>query len=193
MNTDEIGWAHFFNEAMDFSDAFGQQMSEQLRMEFDAALGIKNASKRGFLLFVGMEDMNVTYLVGGRAQAQVEICCPNSSAIVVTAYWKIKDATGLLVAMKNDSFTGDNIEFGWCDDFDKEHFLQFFTPKNVLSKGTNGLAFDVEYNFELYPDLSLAIFCKEKFDAGTLKQMQQTIIGAIPGAYVSEINAADDR
>jgi hypothetical protein len=194
MDSKEIGWATFWNDAATFSNSFQQQMQLQLMRKFNTAMGIENAvSERDFLLFIGMEELNIAYKQGGYAHAQVEVIGPDSVTTIAPIYWKVESAGDLLSATKKDTWTEDNIEFGWGEGFDKDYYLSYFTPKHVMPKGTHGLLFDVEYNLELFPDLGLKIFTTTALSEEELNALYHVLKEHLPEAYVAPITLGEGK
>jgi hypothetical protein len=192
MNNKEIGWAYFYNEALEFSDQFQIQMSKQLELKFRLMLGLTSKSKKNkFMLFVGMEEMK-TVNQDGYSFALIEIICPNSFSKKITAYWKVKNDIDLLSVTQSNKLTDNEIEFGWCSDFDKDYFLKFYNSRKKLNKEENNISFDVEFDFKLFPDLSIKIYPIGKLQEEQIANIRKAFVQNLTCAYVSEITKSED-
>jgi hypothetical protein len=192
MNNKEIGWAYFYNEALEFSEQFQIQMSKQLELKFKLLLGLSEKSKKNnFMLFVGMEEMK-TVNQDGYSFAIIEIICPNSFSKKITAYWAVKNDFDLLNVTQSSNLTEDNIEFGWCSDFDKGYFLNFYNSRKKLNNKENHISFDVEFDFKLFPDLSIKIYPTEKIKDEEIANIRKVFAQNLTCAYVSEITESDN-
>jgi len=192
MNNKEIGWAYFYNEALEFSDQFQIQMSKQLELKFRLMLGLTSKSKKNkFMLFVGMEEMK-TVNQDGYSFALIEIICPNSFSKKITAYWKVKNDLDLLSVTQSNKLTDNEIEFGWCSDFDKDYFLKFYNSRKKLNIEENNISFDVEFDFKLFPDLSIKIYPTEKIQDEEIANVRKAFTQNLTCAYVSEITESEN-
>jgi hypothetical protein len=191
METKSVGWAMFWKDAAKFSNSFQNEMSNQLLEKFNLLLGSKDAKNVfKFLLEVGLREMRMMrqkeYMF-----ALVDVISPTSFSKTITAYWKTGISDDLNNATKNDSLNRTNIEFGWCEDFDKEYFLQFIKPKKILNEKEYDLKFRVEYDYALYPDLSLTFFFRENVQEQDLQKIKKLFDNCLSDAYVSEITNED--
>lgn len=186
------GWAQFWKEAADFSLSFREQMSEQLFLRFYEILGIKDKTKMRFMLQIGLEDMQIS-VKDEYAFGLVTVISPTAFARTITAYWKRENKENALNAINDVSLNRLTIEFGWCSDFDKEYFLEFIKPKKQLPKKKNNLNFIVEYDYALYPDLSLTIHTKNELDDQSLKMIHTVLNQHISNTYISEITSEGDQ
>jgi hypothetical protein len=183
----DMGWASFIEDATEFSEAFRMQMAEQLMQQFNALLGKEDgAAKRQFSLFVGMEPMEIHYK-DGWYHITVEIIGPDSSSRHLSAHWQSDVFDHSVDLTQSNEVNVNNIRFAFGSDFDKDAFLRYFSmPK--LSKKKYELTFDVEYDFALYPDLSLEFHFREEVSADTFSQIRAILVRNIPGAYISELS-----
>lgn len=186
MEGDFSGWAQFWGDARNFSEGFREQMSHQLFVTFYHVLGIKDKSKMRFLLQVGLTDMQ-TFVKDEYAFGLVTIISPTAQAKTITAYWKRQNKENPLNAISDVSLSPSTIEFGFCSDFDKDFFLAFVKPKKQLSRKKNNLNFTVEYDYALYPDLSMTISTEAALDEETPKMIHEVLNQQLSGAYVSEL------
>lgn len=186
------GWAEFWRETANFSKSFREQMSKQLFLKFYSILEVKDKTKMRFMLQVGLEDMQ-TVLKDEYAFGLVTVISPTAYAKTITAYWKTGKNENPLNAINDTSLNPSTIEFGWCSDFEKDFFLEFIKPKKRLSKKKNSLNFIVEYDYTLYPDLSLTIYTKNQLDDETLKMIHTVLNQHISNTYISEITSENDQ
>lgn len=192
MKNKEIGWATFYNEAVDFSEQFQIQMSEQLEVQFKLMLGIPEKSfENEFMIFVGMMEMKTT-VNNDHSFALVEIICPNSFSKLVTAYWRSDKYQDLLKITQTPSISKNDIEFGWCSDFDKDYFLKFFASKNKLNSEKNDISFDVEFDFIVYPDVSIKIVVSEPLKDSEITNIHEMFLQNLSSAYVSELSELEN-
>lgn len=193
MTDTTIGWAFFEKEALEFSESFQVQMSKQLEQRFNHFLNIENVvSDKEFMLFVGSTDMQITYK-DGFGFALVEVISSGMFSNYLTAYWRIEDSTKIESATEKTSLDLGNIEFGWCADFDPEVFLKHVSSIQRLDSKKHNIAFDVEYDFNSYPDLSIEFKFKNEPSENELKTIQNTVSHSLPRSYVSEISLIDDK
>ena len=186
------GWAEFWRESANFSKSFREQMSEQLFRKFYEILGIKDKTKMRFMLQIGLIDMQ-TILKDEYAFGLVTIISPTAYAKTITVYWKRENKENPLNAINDVSLNPHTIEFGWCSDFDKEFFLEFIKPMKRLPKKRNNLSFTVEYDYTLYPDLSITIYTKNELAEETLKMIHTVLNQHISDTYISEITNEGDQ
>jgi hypothetical protein len=182
-----IGWTLFWNDAAQFSNSFQNEMSNQLLEKFNLFLGSNDKNNVfKFLLQVGLTDMKISrdndYMF-----ALVDIISPTSRSKTLTTYWKTAIESDLNDATKSNSLNGTNIEFGWCEDFDTEYFLQFLKPKKNLDEKAYNLNFRVEYDYTLYPDLSLTFHFTKNVEEQDLQEIKELLETRLSNAYVSEI------
>ncbi len=188
-----VGWAYFMNEASQYSESFQEEMSKQLEQRFNQFLQIENvASDKGFMLFVGMTDLKIVYQ-DGYGFGIVEVISPNSFTNYLTFYWKTNDPNKLESAMTLTALDSTSIEFGWCADFNASVFLNYINTVKKLDSKKHNLAFEVEYDFQLFPDLSIEFEFTSKPDDIQLKKIQRIITASLPKAYVSEISQTDEK
>ena len=191
MQTNDIGWATFFNEAStDFSTEFQTEMSNQLMEKFNSLMGIGNfAEDKEFALFVGMEDMKTIYK-DGYAFSLVEVLAPSSETKILTIYWKSKDNKNIV---KSHLISAETVEFGWAADFDVDFFKRF-AKENVISE-INGekLKFKFVADVETYPDLMLYFTCKKKPTKDQLNKIKTLLVENLPESYISDISEKDGK
>lgn len=189
MNSNTIGWAMFFNEAStDFSEAFQTEMAQQLMAQFNSLVEIENfAQDKNFMLVVGMTPLKTTYK-DGYAFVLVEVICPNSESKTITAYWKARENR---LITKVDSITDEDIEFGWCADFDKE-FFKSFSVENVISQ-INGTKLKFKYvaHLELYPDLLITYSFSSEPTEVQLQNIKILLSSNFTEAYISGIGKVE--
>ena len=183
----DIGWASFIEDATEFSEAFRVQMTEQLMQQFNILLGKEDgATKRQFSLFVGMEPMDIHY-ADDWYHITVEIIGPDSCSRHLSAHWQSDVFDHSIDLTQSSAVNTGNIRFTFGSDFDKEAFLRYFSmPK--LSKKKYELTFDVEYDFGLYPDISLEFHFAEEVSEDTFNQIRAILVRNIPGAYISGLS-----
>jgi hypothetical protein len=192
MKDKKIGWAYFYDEALGFSEQFQIQMSEQLELQFNLMLGISEKVKKSkFIMFVGMEEMKTVYQ-DGYSFAIIEIICPNNLSKIITAYWRVKKGVDLMNVTQSNILTENDIEFGWCSDFEKEYFLKFYKKRKSLNKKENNILFDVEFDLKFFPDLSIKIYPIDKIQEEEIVNIQKTFVKILKNAYVSEITKSKD-
>ncbi|MCH5689868.1 hypothetical protein LWM68_39955 [Niabella sp. W65] len=98
----------------------------------------------------------------GYAFALVYITNPVAVATSLTAYWKPLTNINAEIAPELDIWNNENIEFGWCTDFNAENYTPYLKPRNIYSKQQNNTSFLIEYDYTTYPDLAFTICCSEK-------------------------------
>jgi len=180
-------WTMFVNEGAAFTETFREEMATQLLAKFYLMLEIRNEIKRHkFHLHVGMTSLETIYK-DGYAFAIVDILTPISMTISVTAYWKPNNGENVENASKLDVWNKENIEFGWCTDFDKNEFTKYLEPRNVLTKEQLNSNFDYEYDYTLYPDLSLTICFSQKVFEEELTEIASILSTTIKDTYISEL------
>lgn len=186
------GWAMFANEAAAFSGTFREEMAVQLLERFYLMMGIPNPGKQHkFHLQVGLLPLN-TICQDGCGFAVVYIVSPDSVATPATAYWMPMNGEPPESASTTNVWNKDNIEFGWCADFDKNNYLTYVRPGSVLSKEQLGVPFDVEYNYSLFPDLSLTIRFDQKVFEDEILQIESMLAGEIKDTYISGLTNDDE-
>ena len=185
MESNDIGWASFYNEAStEFSEQFQTEMSNQLMDKFNAMVEIENfAQNKGFILFIGMTELKTIYQ-DGYAFTLVEVISPNSFSKTITAYWRSEDNKKIT---KSNSVNSEKVEFGWCADFEKE-FFRSFAKENVITQ-INGidLKFKFVADFQLFPDLTISY---EFTTPPTQQQLEEIKTLHYPNhneAYISEL------
>ena len=188
MNDTTIGWAFFENEALEFSESFQVQMSKQLEQRFNDFLNIENVvSDKEFMLFVGSSDMKITYK-NGFGFALVEVISSGMFSNYVTAYWRLEDSTRIELASKMTSLEPSKIEFGWCADFDPSVFLKHVSSEQKLDTEKYNIAFEVQYDFQSYPDLSIEFKFSSEPSVEELEIIQKKLSSSLPEAYVGDIS-----
>lgn len=193
MTEKTYGWAFFDNEASKFSESFKEQMSKQLEKRFNQFLNIENAvSEYDFMLFVGQSDMQLSYR-DGFGFAIVEVISSGMFSNYLTAYWTIADDTQIESATKIISLDSNNIEFGWCTDFDTQIFLEHTTTVQKIDSTKYDFVFDIEYDFQLYPDLSIEFRFNTEPSEQDLETIQKTVTLSLPEAYVGKISLDDGK
>lgn len=191
MESNDIGWASFYNDAStEFSEQFRTEMANQLMAKFNSMVEIDSfAQAKGFMLFVGMIELKTTYQ-NGYAFALVEVIAPNSFSKTITAYWKADDNETIV---KSNSANSENVEFGWCSDFDKE-FFRSFAKENVIKK-INGIDLNFKYvaDFQLFPDI---IVIYEFTTPPTQEQLEEikNLLSSPPSqSYISELTEYEGK
>src|SRR5690554_278874 len=193
MTEKTYGWAIYDDEASEFSESFKEQMSIQLEKRFNQFLKIDNVvSEKEFMLFVGQSDMKITYK-DGFGFALVAVLSSGMYSNYLTAYWRLEDSTRIESATKLTSLDSSSIEFGWCADFDPKVFLKHVSSIQKLDTKKYNIAFEVEYDFNSYPDLSVEFKFKNEPSEKELEAIQNTVSSSLSRAYVSKISLADDK
>lgn len=187
----DIDWVGFYNSAhTDFSPSFKKQFSMQLKDAFNALTGIEDfTEKKDFQILVGMSDMKIIYQ-DGYGFGLLQLITPSSRSIHQTFYWK---AEPVIDAFKTDTYTAENIEFGFCSDFDKNTFLKYYYNDVAASIQDAALGFRYTANFELFPDLTFSFRFKEEQTEEQLKEMEQLMNKKLTNAYVSELSLHNDK
>ena len=183
------GWASFCNEAVAFSETFREEMATQLLKNFYLMLGVEAEVKKhkvDWRLIVGSLPLNTIYQ-DGYAFAIVEIITPISMSTATTAYWKPKNGEMPENAAHLDIWNNENIEFGWCIDFDKDLYIKYLTPENRLDKTELNIPFDIEYDFSLYPDLCLTVCFNQKVLKDEIEQIENILLEEVQETYISEL------
>lgn len=186
MESIDIGWASFFQDALlNFSREFQTELSNQLEAKFDAMIGIENyARKNKFQLFVGMTPLK-TIFQDGYGFALVEVIDHYSVSKVLTFYWKSDDNENIL---KSKEVNSENIEIGWCADFDTEYFLNIEKKKLVNEIQNKVLGFNYTANFDLFPDLSFDFEFKAEPTTDQLEEIQKLMKMKFKNSYVSDVS-----
>jgi len=191
MESNDIGWASFYNDAStEFSESFQTEMADQLMDKFNKMVDIEDFAKnKGFMLFVGMEELKTTYQ-NGYAFALVEIIAPNTYSKTITAYWKSDDNKGIVTA---DTVSSENVEFGWCSDFDKE-FFRSFAKENVI-KQIDGVALKFKYvtDFQLFPDITISYEFTTPPTQEQLEEIKNLLSPNRSEAYISELTEYEGK
>ncbi|MDX2361510.1 MAG: hypothetical protein QNK23_11940 [Crocinitomicaceae bacterium] len=185
MESNDIGWATFYNDASTgFSEEFQTEMSKQLMDKFNTMVEIQNfAQDKKFMLFVGMTELKTIYQ-NGYALSSVEVIAPPAYSNKLTAYWKSDD---LETITKSDSISSENIEFGWCSDFDKE-FFKSFARKDIIPE-VDGINLNFEFiaDLQLFPDLSITYQFKSEPTEKQLEHIKKTLVSNFTESYISGI------
>lgn len=187
----EIDWVGFFNTAhTDFSPSFKQQFSLQLKDAFNALTGIENfTEKKDFQILVGMSDMKIIYQ-DGYGFGLLELITPSSRSIYQTFYWRTEQP---IDAFQKDGYTAENIEIGFCADFDKDTFLKYHYDDISASIQDATLGFRYTANFELFPDLTFSFKFKEDQNQEQLEEIKQLMDKKFPNAYVSNLSSHNHK
>ncbi|MFB9078907.1 hypothetical protein ACFFLS_10590 [Flavobacterium procerum] len=184
-------WAMYLNVCASYSETFRQEMSMQLLEEFYRLLEFESKpTKNKFRLSVGLHPLKTEY-ENGYAFSVVHIVAPDSLSRPVTAYWKPKNGESVENAFSLDIWNKENIEFGWCTDFDKNVFLVYFEPKNLIPKKQLESNFDYEYDYTLFPDLSCTICFSRKVYLNELIQIATILTETIKDSYISDLRNED--
>lgn len=186
----DLGWVGFYNEAhSEFSESFKEQFSLQLESAFNAITEIENfAQKRGFQILVGMEDMKLIYK-DGYGFGILELITPYSDAIPQTFFWQtnhVKDA------FKRNDFNNENIQFGFCTDFQKDYFLKFKKRNKIRVLNSDKLKFEYFEEFSLYPDLNISIEFLSEPTQVQCNNLKNKIQAYIDESYVSDANQIEN-
>lgn len=185
-------WAMFANEAALFSSTFREEMASQLQDRFYSTLGITHDIKRPkFSLHAGLQPLKTIYK-DGYGFALVYITTPVALSTPVTAYWKPLNEIAAENAPAIDNWNNDNIEFGWCTDFNNEDYTPYLKPRNIYSRNETNAKFEIEYDYTLYPDLSFTICCSEKIFEGEINEIEKILSTTIKNTYISELTNQDD-
>jgi len=145
-------WATFYFDAEEFSKEFQNEMAVQLHTRFDAMMEQDSfVNENSFQLLVGKTDLKTAYQ-DGYGFVLVEITGPNHFQTVLTAYWKSEDNVS---SCKSINVSAENIEFGWCADFDKEKFLNYIKEDIVKSIQLKTLGFRYTAGFSDYPVIDI--------------------------------------
>jgi hypothetical protein len=191
MESNDIGWASFYNDAStEFSEQFQTEMANQLVDKFNAIVEIDSfAQRKGFMLFVGMTELKTTYQ-NGYAFALVEVIAPNSFSIIITAYWKADDNKTIV---KSNSANSENVEFGWCSDFDKE-FFRSFAKENVIKK-INGIDLNFKYvaDFQLFPDITISYEFTTPPTQDQLEEIKNLLSSDPSESYISDLTEYEGK
>lgn len=184
-------WAMFAGDGAAFSETFREEMATQLLDKFYLMLGIRTEIKNHeFQLHVGMTPLKTAYK-DGYAFAIVEIITPISLSTHLTAYWKPHNGENAENASQLDIWDKGNIEFGWCSDFDKNEYIKYLEPRNVLTKEQLNSNFDYEYDYSLYPDLSFTICFSQKVFEKELTEIRSILSATLAGTYISGLTNED--
>lgn len=186
-------WAMFVNEAALFSDTFREEMASQLQDSFYSMLGVENDIKRPkFRLHAGLQPLKTIYK-DGYGFALVYIINPIALSTPVTAYWKPLNEVKAENAAEIDIWKNDNIEFGWCTDFNNEDYTLYLKPRNIYSRKETNAKFEIEYDYTLYPDLSFTICCSEKIFEDEINEIEKILSATIKDTYISELTNQEDK
>lgn len=187
MESINIGWASFYNESLsNFSKEFQTELSNQLKNRFDSMLEIENyADDNDFQLMVGMIPLKLMYQ-DGYGFGLVEIIDKYSFSKTLTYYWQSADEENENV-INSTKVNSQNIEFGWCADFEKDYFLNIQRNKIVADIQSKVLGFKYVANFELYPDLSFNFIFKVKPSKSNLDEILKLMKKNFKNSYVSEV------
>ena len=182
----DVGWVGFYNAAhTDFSPSFKEQFSIQLNDAFNALTEIEDfTEKLGFLIIVGMSDMKIMYQ-DGYGFGLLELITPISLSIHQTFYWKTDQVVD---AFKVDNYTKENIEFGFCADFDKEIFLKYHQEDVITKVQSAALGFRYTANFNLFPDLTFSFTFKENYTDDQVETIEKLMDEKFTDAYVSKLS-----
>jgi hypothetical protein len=188
MESITIGWASFYNEALtDFSEEFQTELSNQLKDRFDLMVEVQNyADDNDFQLLVGMVPLKLTYQ-DGYGFGLVEIIDKYSFSNTTTFYWKSTEVLNEN-AINSVKTNRQNIEVGWCADFDKEQFLNLEGNKIVSDIQSKVLGFKYTANFDLYPDISFNFSFTVDPSKSNLDEIFSLMKKNFKNAYVSEIS-----
>jgi hypothetical protein len=191
MESNQIGWATFYNDAStEFSEQFQTEMANQLMDKFNAIVEIDNlAQNKGFMLFVGMTDLKTTYQ-NGYAFALVEVIAPNSYSKTITVYWKSDNNQTIT---KSDTVSSTNVEFGWCSDFEKEFFRSFAKENVVKQIDDVDLNFKFVADFQFFPDLTINYEFKTTPTQEQLKEIKNQSVSKLSQSYISEITEYEGK
>lgn len=186
-------WAMYLNVCASFSESFRQEMAIQLLEQFYRMLEFESKpTKNKFRLSAGLFPLNTVY-ENGYAFSVVSIVAPDSLSRRVTAYWKTKNGENVENAFSLHIWNEENIEFGWCTDFDKNYFLPYFEPRNLISKKQLKSNFDYEYDYKLFPDLSCTICFSRKVYHNELTQIETILTETIKETYISDLKNEDEE
>ena len=105
----------------------------------------------------------------------------------MTFYWKSTTVTNEEVINSN-KINFENIEFGWCADFDKEYFLRIENNKIVHDIQSKVLGFKYVANFDLFPDLSFHFELKIKPSQSIIEDLNRLMINNFKKSYVSDVS-----
>jgi hypothetical protein len=193
MKTLDIGWASFYNDTLtNFSKEFQNELSCQLKSRFDLMMGIENyADDNKFQLMVGMVPLKLTYQ-DGYGFGLIEIIDKYSFSRTLTFYWKSTDEINEN-AISSSKVNFQNIEFGWCVDFEKDYFLNLDRNKIVSDIQNKFLGFKYTANFELFPDLSFNFIFKVKPTHSHLEEIFKLMKKNFKKSYVSEITGDNNH
>lgn len=191
MESNNIGWAAFYNDAStEFSTTFQTEMANQLMDKFNTMVEIDSfAQDKKFMLFVGMTELKTTYQ-NDYAFALVEVIAPNSYSKTLTAYWKADNNETIV---KSDSVNSENVEFGWCSDFDTE-FFKSFAKENVI-KQIDGVDLKFKYvaDFQLFPDLSITYEFTTPPTQQQLEEIKKLLSPNHSESYISELTEYEGK
>ena len=191
MISTDIGWASFYNDAStDFSLEFQTEMANQLMDRFNAMVGIENfATDKEFMLFIGFHELKTIYQ-DGYAFAVVEIISPNSFTKSLTTYWKSSDNENI---MNSESVNSENIEFGWCADFETEYFKSFAKENIVRHIKGQKLNFKFVPDLQLFPDLNIYYEFTMEPEKDQIDRIVNLLNECFVEAYISGISKSDEK
>jgi len=161
-------WATFYFDADQFSNAFQNEMATQLHCCFDAMMEQPDfVSENNFQLLVGKTDLQTAYH-DGYGFALVEIVGPNHFHKVLTAYWKAADSVSICTSSE---VSVDDVEFGWCADFNKEEILNYNVENVAKVIQRNALGFLYSAGFTNYPIIKIVF----SFNVEVREQLENEI------------------
>lgn len=193
MESIDIDWASFYNDSLsNFSKEFQTELSSQLKNRFDIMLGIENyADENKFQLFVGMIPLKLMYQ-DGYGFGLVEIIDKYNFSRALTFYWKSTEENNEN-AMNSTKVNSQNIEFGWCADFEKNIFLNIDRDKVVSDIQNKILGFQYTANFESFPDLSFNFTFNVTPTRSHLGEIFKLMKKNFKKSYVSEVSGENNQ
>lgn len=180
----ELGRVSFYNEAHSkFSESFKTQFSQQLEAAFNSLTGIEDfAEKRGFIVLVGMEDMRLMYK-DGFGFGLLELVTPHNYSVRQSFFWECEEVENAF--LRND-FNGTNIRFGFCSDFQTDHFRSFKKRKQVRTIRKQKLPFTYFEELELFPDLTISIEFDSELSENDAVSLRNELYKSLIDSYVGE-------
>jgi len=165
---EESNWATFYFNVEKFSAEFQNEMSVQLHRCFNAMIEKTDfANENGFKLLIGKTDLKTVYQ-DGYAFSLVEIIGPNHFSKSLTIYWKSNDNIAIC---NSNEVNSENVEFGWCEDFEKDQFINYNVEDTVKSIQQNALGFHYTAGFSGYPVLNVVF----RFNIEVSEQLENEI------------------
>lgn len=155
-------WVSYYNqEQYGFSESFKKELSKQLGERFIKNLDYENLFEKYFYnLFLGMEEIEIrkkdNYVFGN-----AEIISPDSRTRSLTICWKSDFFEEKLEIHKQD--VEGKIEFFFCSDFPTEELKKYIKYKKSKKYTSSNDPFELDLNFNNFPDLSIKFEVKEKF------------------------------